>query len=59
MLGFGAFVMMQRQMIGIRSRAEQLAIEDALPPILGPDPAAANGHEPEVRETVLAAVETS
>ena len=27
MLGFGAFVMMQRQMVGIRSRAEQLASE--------------------------------
>jgi hypothetical protein len=53
MLGFGAFVMMQRQMIGIRARAEQLAIEDALPPILGPEPANANGHESEVAETVL------
>ena len=33
MLGFGAFVMMQRQMIGIRSRAERIAIEEALPPL--------------------------
>ena len=56
MLGFGAFVMMQRQMIGIRSRAEQLAIEEALPPLADAEPAV-NGHEPEVPDTVLAAVE--
>jgi hypothetical protein len=53
LLGFGVFVMMQRQMTGIRARAELLAIEDALPPILGPERAIANGHEPEVPETVL------
>ena len=56
MLGFGAFVMMQRQMIGIRSRAEQLAMEEALPPI--PAPATAgNGHAADVPETVLATAE--
>ena len=59
LLGFGAFVMMQRQMSGIRTRVEQLEIEDALPPILGPEPATANGHEPAVPDTVLAAVEIS
>ena len=53
LLGFGVFVMMQRQMTGIRARAELLAIEDVLPPILGPERAIANGHEPEVPETVL------
>jgi hypothetical protein len=57
LLGFGAFVMMQRQMTGIRERAERLAIEDALPPILGSEPVAANGHEPEVPHTVLAAAD--
>jgi hypothetical protein len=59
LLGFGVFVMVQRQMTGIRERAERLAIEDALPPILGPEPVAASGHEPEVPDTVLAAVEIS
>jgi hypothetical protein len=57
LLGFGAFVMMQRQMTAIRERAERLAIEDALPPILGSEPVAANGHEPEVPHTVLAAAD--
>jgi hypothetical protein len=56
MLGFGAFVMMQRQMVGVRSRAEQLAVEESLPPILAAKPAA-NGHEVEVPETVLASAE--
>ena len=58
LLGFGAFVMMQRQMVGIRSRAEQLASEEALPP-LAMGQAVANGHEPEVPEKVLAAAEPS
>ena len=53
LLGFGAFVMMQRQMLGIRSRAEQLAIEEALPPIPAPKPAG-NGSAPAVPEKVLA-----
>ena len=56
MLGFGAFVMMQRQMVGIRSRAEQLAVEDSLPPILAAKPAG-NGHGGEVPETILASAE--
>jgi hypothetical protein len=56
MLGFGAFVMMQRQMVGVRSRAEQLAVEESLPPILAARPAG-NGHEAEVPETVLASAE--
>jgi hypothetical protein len=56
LLGFGAFVMMQRQMVGIRSRAEQLAIEEALPPLAVARPVA-NGHEPEVPGKVLAAAD--
>lgn len=56
LLGFGAFVMMQRQMVGIRSRAEQLAIEQALPPIPAAE-AAGNGHAPQVPEAVLAKAE--
>ena len=56
LLGFGAFVMMQRQMVGIRSRAEQLACEEDLPPIPAPDPAG-NGHAADARETILATAE--
>jgi hypothetical protein len=56
MLGFGAFVMMQRQMVGVRSRAERLAEEEALPPILAPKPVI-NGKEADVPETVLASAE--
>ena len=59
LLGFGVFVMMQRQMTGIRARVLRLAIEDALRPIVAPERVAANGHEREVPDTVLAAVETS
>ena len=57
MLGFGAFVMMQRQMVGIRSRAEQLAVEEDLPP-LPVDKPAGNGHEGEVPQTVLVSADT-
>ena len=57
MLGFGAFVMMQRQMVGIRSRAEQLAVEEELPPILAAKPGD-NGHAADVPETVLAGADT-
>ena len=57
MLGFGAFVMMQRQMVGIRSRAEQLAVEDGLPP-LATDTPAGNGHAADVPETVLATADS-
>ena len=58
LLGFGAFVMMQRQMVGIRARAEQLAIEEALSPMARAT-FVANGHvpdvpEPDVPEKVLA-----
>jgi hypothetical protein len=59
LLGFGVFVMMQRQMTGIRARVVRLAVEDALQPILEPEPATTNGHEPEVPDAVLAAVEIS
>lgn len=57
LLGFGVFVMMQRQMAGIRARAEQLAIEAGLPPIPGPEPGTGNGHAAEIPEAVLASVE--
>jgi len=57
MLGFGAFVMMQRQMVGIRSRAEQLAIEEGLTPLLTDRPAG-NGHAAHVPETVLASADS-
>ena len=56
MLGFGAFVTMQRQMVGIRSRAEQLEVEQGLPPIPAATPAG-NGHAAAVPETVLASAE--
>ena len=57
LFGFGVFVMMQRHMAGIRARAEQLAIEEGLPPIPAAEEVAGNGHEPEVPGTVLASVE--
>ena len=57
MLGFGAFVMMQRQMVGIQSRAEQLAVEEGLPS-LSADKPAGNGHAADVPETVLASADT-
>ena len=53
LLGFGVFVMMQRQMVGIRSRAEQLALEEGLPQLAADKPAG-NGHAAGVLETVLA-----
>ena len=53
LLGFGAFVMMQRQMVGIRSRAEQLAVEEG-PPMAAP---VDNGHAAEVPQPVLATTE--
>ena len=56
MLGFGAFVMMQRQLVGVRSRVERLAEEEALPPILAPKPVI-NGKGADVPETVLASAE--
>lgn len=48
--GFGVFVMMQRQMIGIQQRAERLAMETR-PAVPGaPD----NGHAPALAEAVIA-----
>lgn len=59
-LGFGVFVMMQRQMIGIRTRAERLAAISPRPEpeaIVEDRPtrhAARNGHATEIPETVIA-----
>jgi len=53
-LGFGVFVMIQRQMIGIRTRAERLAGElrpGTVPPFVAP---AGNGQAAELPETILA-----
>jgi len=55
LMGFGVFVMMQRQMIGIRSRAEQLAVERSLKPAEVAVTAAGNGHAPELGETLATA----
>jgi hypothetical protein len=44
-LGFGVFVMMQRQMLGIRERAVRTAVAPALPTAaVAPSKAKANGH---------------
>jgi hypothetical protein len=55
LLGFGVFVMMQRQMVGIRARAEQLAVDRSLHPaevtVTGPG----NGHAPELAESLVPA----
>ena len=57
LLGFGVFVMMQRQMVGIRDRAERLAAErriaPATPPMPAPEPNG-NGHAPDLPSPVLA-----
>ena len=53
-LGFGVFVMMQRQMVGIRTRAERLAIEEALPPVPGALTSATNGHHAGADEELVA-----
>jgi hypothetical protein len=53
-LGFGVFVMMQRQMVGIRSRAERLAVERSLHPAVVTDTVPGNGHAPELKETLVA-----
>jgi hypothetical protein len=57
LLGFGVFVMIQRQMTGIRTRAERLAIEESLPPLPVAESPSGNGHAPAVPETVIAAAE--
>ena len=55
-LGFGVFVMMQRQMVGIRTRAERLAVERSLYPAAVPPPTGAtsrpaeNGRAPDLTE---------
>jgi hypothetical protein len=56
-LGFGVFVMVQRQLVGIRDRAERLAVERRRPaaaPASQP-PTTGNGHEPDLAGTVIAA----
>ena len=53
-LGFGVFVMMQRQMIGIRTRAERLAVERSLHPAAISGSVPGNGHAPELKETLVA-----
>jgi hypothetical protein len=51
-LGFGVFVMLQRQMLGIRSRAERLAVERSLHRAVVPGSVPGNGHAPDLRETL-------
>lgn len=58
-LGFGVFVMMQRQMIGIRTRAERLAVERSLHPAVVSGSVPGNGHAPELKETLVASAEPS
>jgi len=54
LFGFGVFVMMQRQMIGIRTRAEHLASELRPAPAAPSVAPARNGQATVVPETVLA-----
>lgn len=54
MLGFGVFVMMQRQMLGIRSRAERLALEQDLAHSAEPVRSNGNGQLAELPDTVIA-----
>ena len=51
-MGFGVFVMMQRQMVGIRTRAERLALEPRPAPSLAPAPSTGDGQTPELTDTV-------
>lgn len=53
-LGFGVFVMMQRQMLGIRSRAERLALEQDLAHSAEPVRSNGNGQLAELPDTVIA-----
>lgn len=55
LLGFGVFVMMQRQMVGIRTRAERLALEQGVAQPAVPATSTGNGHVAELPETVIAA----
>lgn len=54
LLGFGVFVMMQRQMVGIRSRAERLAVERSLKPADVTGTLPGNGHSPDLKDTLVA-----
>jgi hypothetical protein len=53
-LGFGVFVMMQRQMVGIRTRAERLALEPTPARPLVPPPTNGDAREVELPDTVIA-----
>lgn len=66
-VGFGVFVMLQKQMVGIKTRAERLAGEGTTamtapatvsPPTLEPPPSPTNGHHesPEAAELATTAV---
>lgn len=66
-MGFGVFVMMQRQMLGIRERAERTAVASRReaspmappPPAPAPAPSRANGHaEEHAAETEMVATAT-
>jgi hypothetical protein len=59
LLGFGVFVMMQRQMVGIRARAERLASELRTAPDAAFAAPAGNGHSSDLPETVLASATAS
>jgi hypothetical protein len=61
-VGFGVFVMLQKQMVGIKTRAERLAGDGstsmtapatASPPTVEPSPPATNGHEEPPRAAEL------
>jgi hypothetical protein len=55
-LGFGVFVMVQRQMTGIRARAERLALEMRPGPAATGTAPAGNGQAAHVPDTILATV---
>ncbi len=55
MLGFGVFVMMQRQMVGIRTRAERFVPTAGAAATPVAEAPTANGHAPELGSEVLAA----
>ena len=57
LLGFGVFVMMQRQMVGIRARAERLAIEEHRARTAGAARPTGNGHAADVPQTVPVSAE--
>ena len=57
MLGFGVFGMMQRQMVGIRRRAERPAVTTAADPGPAGAEATGNGHAPALAQEVVASGE--